>query len=163
MNQSNKDNLKLYNQMMGIGSTPIVELQGENTEKFDNHVAIDNESDGIVDMKKKEKKKMKKIISNINNSLDKIKKKKKETDTESENDISKPEKQSIKKKIYDKIKEPFLLFGLYILLSQSFIKSLFGMYFTQINPNDSGQVSIYGVLIYGTLLTSLFMLIRYFM
>lgn len=167
-NANDMNNLRLYNQVMGTnimkGGTSITDLQ-RNQDNYDTHVRVDENSDGIIDTKS-DKKNIHKLVSNINNSLDNIKPKKKknkkkdDTETETNEDEQKP---SYKKIIFDKIKEPLLLLFIYFLLSQGFVKNLFGMYFKQINPNDDGQVSFFGILIYGTILTIIFMITKHFL
>jgi hypothetical protein len=38
------------------------------------------------------------------------------------------------------------------------IKDLFGSYFTCLNPDDEGKVGVKGVIVYGLILTIIFML-----
>ena len=40
------------------------------------------------------------------------------------------------------------------------VKDLFGQYFTSLNPDDSGKVHVKGVIIYGLILTVLFMVLK---
>jgi hypothetical protein len=56
------------------------------------------------------------------------------------------------------IKDFILLFSIYFILSQDMIKDLFGGYFTCINPDDEGKVGVKGVIVYGLILTIIFML-----
>jgi hypothetical protein len=58
------------------------------------------------------------------------------------------------------IKEFVILFGLYFLLSQEMVKDLFAQYFTSLNPDDMGRVQVKGVIIYGLILTVLFMIFK---
>lgn len=60
------------------------------------------------------------------------------------------------------LKEFIILFGVYFLLSQEMIKDLFAQYFTSLNPDDSGKVHVKGVIIYGLILTVLFMVLKKF-
>jgi hypothetical protein len=60
------------------------------------------------------------------------------------------------------LKEFIILFGVYFLLSQEMIKDLFDNYFTSLNPDDSGRVNVKGVIIYGLILTILFMILKKF-
>lgn len=55
------------------------------------------------------------------------------------------------------IKDFIILFVIYFLLSQDMIKEFFSKYFTSLNPDDEGKVNIQGVIIYGLILTVLFM------
>jgi hypothetical protein len=60
------------------------------------------------------------------------------------------------------LKDFILLFTIYFLLSQEMIKDVFAKYFTSLNPNNEGVIDIKGVIIYGLILTVLFMIIRKF-
>ena len=60
------------------------------------------------------------------------------------------------------LKDFFLLFSIYFILSQDMIKDIFAQYFTCINPDDFGKVGAKGVIIYGLILTVFFMIIRKF-
>jgi hypothetical protein len=57
-------------------------------------------------------------------------------------------------------KEFALLFFIYFLLSQEMIKDGFALYFTSLNPDESGRIGVKGVIIYGLLLTTIFILLR---
>lgn len=83
------------------------------------------------------------------------------------NEIIKKNKKGIKKiekktKSFLNInyKEFALLFFIYFLLSQEMIKDGFALYFTSLNPDDSGRIGVKGVIIYGLLLTTIFILLR---
>ena len=67
--------------------------------------------------------------------------------------------------LYDKIcfKELLLLFSLYCILSISMVKNFFGYYFTSLNGDDSGVVMISGIITYGLILTTLFMIFKLFL
>ncbi len=56
------------------------------------------------------------------------------------------------------IKDFILLFSIYFILSQDMIKDLFSGYFTCLNPDDEGKVGVKGVIVYGLILTIIFML-----
>ena len=58
------------------------------------------------------------------------------------------------------IKDFVLLFSIYFILSQDMIKDVFGQYFTSINPDDYGRVGAKGVIIYGLILTIIYMVSR---
>ena len=60
------------------------------------------------------------------------------------------------------IKDFIVLFGVYFLLSQEMIKDLFAQYFTSLDPDENGKIHVKGVIIYGLILTILFMIIRKF-
>ena len=57
-------------------------------------------------------------------------------------------------------KDFLVLFTLYLLLSQEMIKDFFSKYFTSLNPDDEGKINVQGVIIYGLILSVLFVLIR---
>lgn len=56
------------------------------------------------------------------------------------------------------IKDFILLFSIYFILSQDMIKDLFTGYFTCLNPDEEGKVGVKGVIVYGLILTIIFML-----
>ena len=56
------------------------------------------------------------------------------------------------------IKDFILLFSIYFILSQDMIKDLFAGYFTCLNADDEGKVGVKGVIVYGLILTIIFML-----
>ena len=56
------------------------------------------------------------------------------------------------------IKDFILLFSIYFILSQDMIKDLFSGYFTCLNADDEGKVGVKGVIVYGLILTIIFML-----
>jgi len=56
------------------------------------------------------------------------------------------------------IKDFILLFSIYFILSQDMIKDFFANYFTCLNPDDEGKVGVKGVIVYGLILTIIFML-----
>jgi len=57
-------------------------------------------------------------------------------------------------------KDFLVLFILYFILSQEMIKDFFSKYFNCLNPDTEGKVGVQGVIIYGLILTVLFMLVR---
>ena len=59
-------------------------------------------------------------------------------------------------------KDFLILFILYFILSQEMIKDFFSRYFTSLNSDDEGKVGVSGVIIYGLILTVMFMIIRKF-
>ncbi len=62
--------------------------------------------------------------------------------------------------IPNNLKDPLLLLIIYMILSQSSVRQLFGKYITLINPDQEGIVSTVGVLIYGLIMVGMFMLIK---
>jgi hypothetical protein len=74
-----------------------------------------------------------------------------------------PASSNVSSYIFDdlfNLKEFIILFGVYFLLSQEMVKDLFAQYFTSLNPDDSGRVHVKGVIIYGLILTILFMVLK---
>ena len=57
-------------------------------------------------------------------------------------------------------KDFLILFTLYFILSQEMIKDFFAKYFSSLNPDHEGKIGIQGVIIYGLILTVLFMVIK---
>ena len=59
-------------------------------------------------------------------------------------------------------KDFLILFILYFVLSQEMIKDFFAKYFSSLNPDDEGKIGVQGVIIYGLVLTILFMITKKF-
>lgn len=57
-------------------------------------------------------------------------------------------------------KDFLVLFILYFILSQDMIKDFFASYFSSLNPDNEGKIGVKGVIIYGLILTVLFMIIK---
>lgn len=57
-------------------------------------------------------------------------------------------------------KDFLVLFILYFVLSQEMIKDFFAKYFSSLNPDYEGKIGVQGVIIYGLILTVLFMVVR---
>ena len=110
------------------------------------------------------KPKKKKTKLNRKNKSKKAKDSDTETDTDEEKKEVKVEKKSKFKlpfRIPEFIRDPLLIWIIFILLSQNFIKQLIGKYVKQINPNEDGVVSFMGVVIYGLIFAVLFGLIKF--
>jgi hypothetical protein len=60
------------------------------------------------------------------------------------------------------LRDPIIIFILYIILSQSSVIGFFGKYIKQLNPDDDGKFSFAAVVIYGIILVGLFIIIRKF-
>lgn len=114
---------------------------------------INTESDESKPKKKKSKTK----------SKEKPKSKDTDTDTEEEKnkEVKKKSKFKLPFRIPEFIRDPLLIWIIFILLSQNFIKQLIGKYVKQINPNEEGVVSFMGVVIYGLIFAVLFGLIKF--
>lgn len=110
------------------------------------------------------KPKKKKTKLNRKNKSKKVKDSDTETDTDEEKkEVKVREKSKIKLpfKIPEFIRDPLLIWIIFILLSQNFIKQLIGKYVKQINPNEDGVVSFMGVVIYGLIFAVLFGLVKF--
>ena len=59
-------------------------------------------------------------------------------------------------------KDFLILFILYFILSQEMIKDFFARYFSCLNPDEEGKIGVQGVIIYGLILTILFMIMKKF-
>ena len=57
-------------------------------------------------------------------------------------------------------KDFLVLFIVYFILSQEMIKDFFAKYFSSLNPDYEGKIGVQGVIIYGLILTVLFMVVR---
>ena len=53
-----------------------------------------------------------------------------------------------------------LLLTLYVIMSQSFVVSFASKFILQLNPSDEGIISMTGLIIYGLILTTMFMIFR---
>lgn len=56
--------------------------------------------------------------------------------------------------------EPILLVSLYVVMSQPSINHFASKYISHLEPNNEGIVELGGIIIYGTILTSLFLILR---
>jgi hypothetical protein len=63
-------------------------------------------------------------------------------------------------KKYINVKEFIALLLLYVILSTEYVKNFFASYITCLNPDDQGVISITGIIAYGVILCSLFVIIR---
>lgn len=117
------------------------------------------------------------LAADVNNSLlaleniEHTKKKKKRQDTESEKDDSDDDHNEKEDYITvetieheaDYLKtltEFLLLLTLYVIMSQPFVVSMASGYIHQLNPTDEGTISMTGIIIYGLILTVMFMVVR---
>lgn len=64
------------------------------------------------------------------------------------------------KKLVDYLKEGSLLLVIYILMSNSSVKRFIKTKLPQINKDNSGKISLIGLVIYGSIMTSLFLVSR---
>jgi hypothetical protein len=58
------------------------------------------------------------------------------------------------------LREPLLIFILYIILSQPFVINGVGRYIKQVQPDSSGRFSMAGIVIYGLIFAVLYMLFK---
>jgi hypothetical protein len=151
------------------GGTPISQLRKDvvtaKTQKIKSDMLDTYADDYTTDSDRKSH--IKNLVEDINNEIEdgkKNKEKKQDTDTETEEE--KPKKKKSKGSFFnfsipEMIKDPILIWILYMLMSQNFFKKLIGKYLTQINPNEEGVVSITGVAVYGLVMVVLFTLIKF--
>jgi hypothetical protein len=142
----NKDNNTLIE---SITKEVINNIKENNIDFYDNVTIQQNNSDDKKSKKHKSKKKT--LKDDFQNYV------------ESNNPL--PSTNGYLSYIFDdcfNYKDFILLFALYFLLSQEMIKDFFAKYFTSLNPNEEGRVNIQGVIIYGLILTILYMLSKKF-
>jgi hypothetical protein len=165
MNQNNQNN-----QM--IGGTPISEilqlppqLQSIDPRQIDNPIpntqirSLINDVNHSLDSYSPKQHYVKRRI--IDNSEDNDTDTNTNTNTDTDTDNEVKHKSGLYGELVNMLKEPFLLIFIYVLLSQGFIKKLFSGYFNQLHSNpETGGVPITGVLIYGVILTTIFMISR---
>jgi hypothetical protein len=150
------------------GGTPISQLRkdvaiAKSQKQIEEDIYADeykNESDRNSHIKN--------LVEDINNELEDGKKKKvkvnKDTDTDTEEE--KPKKKKSKGSFFnftipEMVKDPILIWVIYMLMSQNFFKKMIGKYITQINPNEEGVVSFTGIAVYGLIMVVLFTLIKF--
>jgi len=171
------------------GGTPIGMLRKDVVEQQAKHINqqhmrqyMDDRNIDVDDQRQKDEDAIDALINQINTDSDESKPKKKKLksngknkskkskDTETDEDEEKKEdkEKSDKKskfklpfKIPEFIRDPLLIWIIFILLSQNFIKQLIGKYVKQINPNEDGVVSFLGVVVYGLIFAVLFGLIKF--
>ena len=86
--------------------------------------------------------------------------------------IRRPKLHKIKKQYIEKPKpqkiidyvlfvfEIIIILSLYVIMSQPFVISFLAKYINQLNPNENGEASMAGIVIYGFILAVLFLIIR---
>jgi len=116
------------------------------------------------------------LVNEINNNLDENDKvsveiKTKNNDTDTDTDTDKETKIKIKKKkktkknndaniLEDSLYDGILLFIIFILMSQTFVRNFIGNYVSWINVNDEGIVPFKGVAVYGVIFVLVFIVSR---
>lgn len=155
INNLKENNLSLHDDNTTYHSKKNIDNNNKNLnnydsselpDKYENHDNTDNEN------KTKKTKKSYKYKDEIKKGIEHML---------SENGV--PASENVSSYIFDdlfNIKDFVILFGVYFLLSQEMIKDLFAQYFTSLNPDDTGKVHVKGVIIYGLILTILFMVMR---
>ena len=149
------------------GGTPISQLRKDvaiaKSQKKINTDIYDDEYTNEYDRNSH----IKNLVEDINNEIEDGKKKKVKVvkDTETETEEEKPKKKKTKSSFFnfsipEMVKDPILIWVIFMLMSQNFFKKLIGKYITQINPNDEGVVSFTGVAVYGLILVVLYTLIK---
>ena len=106
-----------------------------------------------------------KLISDINKSLDDYAptNSKNNEDTEDEEELDDQNNTGgWLAKIRNWIKEILLFIIIYFVFSMGFFKKSVGTYIKYINPDENGNVSFIGIIIYGLLLITTFIIARYF-
>jgi hypothetical protein len=139
--RSNEDQIKKISKDIITGLTDNELSLNDSFEDYDN---IDEENKKVK--KNKKNKKRDSLKETINYVIDNNK------------------KNSMFDYIYDNInfKDFFLILCLYLIMSQDMIKDLFANYFKALQPNEEGKVGAVGVVIYGLILSVLFVFIRIF-
>jgi len=188
INNIPNDNLiNMANNIDMLTIDDINQLNGTNVDSLNNETARlnipINRSYNRDDNKSLIKTLTKEILENLNDNSDYDSKYALEEFVSDKNNKSKPikshkpnkskkehfdvveNKQNYYNMIFDScfgIKEYILLFGIYFILSQEMIKDFFSKYFTSLNEDMEGKVNVQGVIVYGLILTTLFMLTRKF-
>jgi hypothetical protein len=119
---------------------------------------------------------IKKLAKNINESLsmDEVgKKKKKKRKTQTSDDIEKMTDEEDESQIQDNknndndnnelimfMMEPILLLTIYVIMSQQFFLKLSSKYIPCMKPNEEEIVGMNGIIMYGIILTLVFLIIR---
>ena len=126
----------------------------------DNDNDNDNEDD-IISLIKDNIVSDNKIVKSVTNEIIKKNKKANKKIINIDGSTTKPIPSILNR--YFNVKEFALLFFIYFFLSQDMIKDGFSTYFTSLNPDEYGRVGAKGVIIYGLILTTLFMVLKYYL
>ena len=183
----NQNQMMYMNQMMqptGIahmggpmGGTPITKLRPDmppnmNNNQYQQQPQQTQQSqyhnDQTEESHESNNSKMKQLVNDINDDSD-FEKPISNTDTDltdTDSDRDKKKKKKNKRKSYafeipEAIKDPILIWIIYMIMSQQFFRDLCGKYITSINPDDTGKVSLTGIALYGALLSVLFMVTKF--
>jgi hypothetical protein len=154
--QSHKAPLIQNNKSKDLGNKlRKINITDDDIEEDDN----DHENDDIISLVRDNLVSDNKIVKTVTNEI--IKKNKKANKKTVNNDSSKSTPSILNR--YFNVKEFALLFFIYFFLSQDMIKDGFSTYFTSLNPDEYGRVGAKGVIIYGLILTTLFMVLKYYL
>ena len=82
---------------------------------------------------------------------------------ESEDDDDKDDEDKFNMSLPKNFKEPLLFLAIYVVMSFATVREFLGTYITYLNPNEEGVVSFAGIIIYGVIMVSLFMMGRKFL
>ena len=159
MNYSSKKSNTINRNMLKSITNEIISNLKESSQDENSEISlyddeIEDEEELINDKKHKNKKKKKNkekldeiIKDNIENFV--------------EDKIPVKNSKNVLSYLFDDCfgaKDFILLFSIYFILSQDMIKDLFAGYFTCLNADDEGKVGVKGVIVYGLILTTIFML-----
>lgn len=168
---------------IGMLRKDVAEQQAKQFEQQHIKQYMDDRNIDVDGQRQKDEDAIDALINHINTDSDesrpkkksksksktKSKEKTKSKDTDTDTDTEEEKSKNIKKKskfrlpfeIPEFIRDSLLIWIIFILLSQNFIKQLIGKYVRQINPNEDGVVSFMGVVIYGLIFAVLFGLIKF--
>lgn len=149
--------------------TSIAEIKKMSTEQIRNDIRQEEINNMRMMKEKSEKNKIHHLVKDINRHLDdyapsaqSISQNTEDSMYDSDEDNTEQINKYVEKNTYipNIIKEPLLIIVLYVVLSQSFVQKALGNYIPHMGINESGNVSLIGKLIYGTILALLFMFFR---
>ena len=158
------------------GGTPIGVLRKDVQEKIQMIQPNTKQNEYDNDQRRRDEDAIDELINQLNTETDESQPKKKankvksnkKNKTNTDTDEDKKQKKEVKNtksrfpfKIPEFIRDPLLIWVIFILLSQNFIKQLIGKYVHQINPGEDGVVSFLGVIIYGLIFAILFAIIKF--
>lgn len=137
----------LKNQQDFSDNTDNVQSVSQNSESF----MIQNLNPNIS-----------KLVSDVNKSLEDFAPSiSKSESEESEEQID--NSNGLLSTIPNWIKEIILFVVIYFIFSMGFVKNYVGTYIKYINPDSEGNISFIGIIIYGTILISIFLIFKYFL
>ena len=143
--EQDEDNNRIKNIVNGINND-VDNNRRNKKKKIEKSYDTEDDEDEKDEKDEKDKKKKAEIKEN--------ERKKEKLKKESNSD------KSFYFNIPDMIKDPVLIWLVYMLMSQNFFKKLVGKYVSSINPTEEGVVPLTGVAVYGIILVSLYTLIK---